>query len=264
MREPRLHRILTMVSETGHVSVAEVGGRLAVSAATARRDLDELARQKLVIRTHGGASALTSGYELPLHAKTGINAGAKAAIAAAAGALVRVGEVVGMNGGTTTTQVARALARRDELSPADGRRGFTVVTNALNIAWDMTVRPQARVVVVGGSVRANSFELVGPSARAVLAETVLDVALLGVDGVDARFGVTTADAGEAEVGRAFAAAAKQVVVVADASKFGATGPTRLLGLDGVDVLVTDRPPPGPLAAALAGAGVRLVVADGAT
>lgn len=256
-----MHRILAMVSEAGHVSVAEVGGRLGVSPATARRDLDELARKKLVVRTHGGASALSGGYELPLQAKAGLNAGAKAAIAGAVGPLVRVGDVVGVNGGTTTTQVARALARRDELSPADGRRGFTVVTNALNIAWDLTVRPQAHVVVVGGAVRANSFELVGPAARAVLAETVLDLAVLGVDGVDARFGVTTADAGEAEVGRAFAAAARQVVVVADASKFGATGPTRLLGLDGVDVLVTDRRPPGPLGAALADAGVRLVVAD---
>lgn len=250
-----------MVTESGHVSVAEVRDELSVSSATARRDLDALARQRLVIRTHGGASALRNGYELPLQAKTNINAAAKAAIARAATALVPVGAVVGMNGGTTTTQVAREMARADELAPADGRRGFTMVTNALNIAWDLIVRPQAHIVMVGGTVRANSYELVGPMARSIIGEVVLDLALLGVDGVDARFGVTTADAGEAEVGRAFAAAARQVALVADSSKFGATGPARLLDLDRVDVLVTDLAPTGVLASRLAAAGVRVVVAD---
>ncbi len=260
MRQHRLTQILQMVSESGHVSVAEVSSRLQASPATVRRDLNALAEQKLVLRTHGGASVFSSGYELPLQARTTIHAEAKSAIARATSALIGVGDVVGLNGGTTTTEVAWQLARTDHLTPSDGSRGFTLVTNALNIAYELTVRPHVRIVLAGGTVRPRSYELVGPTARSSIGELVLDVAVLGVDGVSPRFGVTTADADEAEVGRALAGAAKRVVVVADASKFSVTGPSRLLELSRVDVLVTDRAPAGELAAALGAAEVRLVVA----
>ena len=260
MRQHRLTKILEMVSESGHVSVAEVSSRLQASPATVRRDLNTLAEQKLVLRTHGGASVFTSGYELPLQAKTTIHAEAKSAIARATSALIAAGDVVGLNGGTTTTEVAWQLARTDHLMPSDGSRGFTLVTNALNIAYELTVRPHVRIVLAGGTVRPRSYELVGPTARGSIEELVLDVAVLGVDGVNPRFGVTTADPEEAEVGRALAGAAERVVVVADASKFSATGPSRLLELSRVDVLVTDRAPGGELAGALRAAGVRLVVA----
>ena len=261
MRQHRLTKILDMVSESGHVSVAEVSSRLEASPATVRRDLNTLAEQKLVLRTHGGASAFTSGYELPLQAKTTIHADAKAAIARATSALISVGDVVGLNGGTTTTEVAWQLARADHLTPTDGSRGFTLVTNALNIAYELTVRPHVRIVLAGGTVRPRSYELIGPAARSSIGELVLDVAVLGVDGISARFGATTAEPEEAEVGRALAGAAKTVVVVADASKFCATGPSRLLDLAQLDVLVTDQAPGGELAESLGAAEVSVVVAE---
>ncbi|WP_299038428.1 DeoR/GlpR family DNA-binding transcription regulator [uncultured Pseudokineococcus sp.] len=261
MKQQRLARILDMVAQDGHVTLAQVRAELGTSVATARRDLDALAQQRLVVRTHGGASALaSSGYERPLADKAAVHAEAKGAIARATCDLIAVGDVVGVNGGTTTTEVARELARADHLAPADGTRGFTLVTNALNIAFELAVRPHATVVMSGGTVRPRSFELSGPAARTSLQEVVLDVAVLGVDGVDARFGATTADAGEADIGRTLADAARRVVVVADSSKHGRTGPQRLLDLDRVDVLVTERAPGAPLARALAEAGVRLVLA----
>ncbi len=120
-----------------------------------------------MLRTHGGASAMTSGgYERPLADRAGLHTAAEAAVASAVVGLVEVGDVVGLGGGTTTTEVARALARADHLAPADGSRGFTLVTNALNTAFELAGRPQVRVVVTGGAVRARSFELVGPSAAA--------------------------------------------------------------------------------------------------
>ncbi|MEJ5943738.1 DeoR/GlpR family DNA-binding transcription regulator [Pseudokineococcus basanitobsidens] len=261
MRQQRLAQVLDMVVRAGHVSVTEVCAEVGTSPATARRDLDALAGQKLVVRTHGGASALVGGwYERPLADKGALHPEAKAAVARATAALVHAGDVVGLNGGTTTGEVARALARADHLVPADGGRGFTLVTNALDVAYELAARPHVGVELSGGTVRPRSFELSGPAARASLAEVVLDVAVLGVDGVDARFGTTTADAGEAEVGRALADAARRVVVVADASKHGAAGPQRLLELGRVDVLVTDVAPAPALAAALVEAGVRVVVA----
>ena len=262
MRQQRLVRVLDLVMASGHVSVTDVCAEVGTSLATARRDLDALAEQRLVVRTHGGASALVGGGpERPLVEKAGLHPEAKAAVGRAAAALVALGDVVGLNGGTTTSEVARALARADHLVPADGRRrGFTLVTNALDVAYELAVRPHVRVELSGGTVRPRSFELSGPAARASLAEVVLDVAVLGVDGVDARFGCTTADAGEAEVGRALADAARRVVVVADASKHGGAGPQRLLRLEQVDVLVTDAAPTGELGRALADAGVEVVVA----
>lgn len=260
MRQARLTAILDMVSGSGHVTVAEICSRLHASPATVRRDLTALAQQKLVVRTHGGASAFSSGYELPLQARTTIHADAKAAIARRAVHLISPGDVIGMNGGTTTTAVAWQLARADHLTPSDGSGGFTLVTNALNIAYELTVRPHVRIVLAGGTVRPRSYELIGPTAWRTISEVVLDVAVLGVDGVSPRFGLTTADPDEAEVGRALADSAKRVVVVADGSKLDAAGPSRLLPLDRCDVLVTDVAPGGRLAEALEGAGVRVVVA----
>lgn len=260
MRQARLSSLLDLITASGHVTVADVTARLHVSAATVRRDLNTLAEQKLVLRTHGGASAFTSGYELPLQARTTMHAEAKAAIARATSDLIAVGDVVGLNGGTTTTEVAWQLARTDRLTPADGSRGFTLVTNALNIAYELTVRPHVRVVLSGGTVRPRSYEMVGPTARRSIEELVLDVAVLGVDGVGPRFGVTTADPEEAEVGRVLAAAAERVVVVADASKLSSTGPSRLLALAGVDVLVTDEAPGRLLQESLDRAEVTVVVA----
>jgi len=260
VRQARLTAILDMVSGSGRVTVAEICSRLDASPATVRRDLNTLAQQRLVLRTHGGASAFSSGYELPLHARTTIHAAAKAAIARATSHLVSPGDVVGLNGGTTNTEVAWQLARADHLTPSDGSGGFTLVTNALNIAFELTVRPHVRIVLAGGTVRPRSYELIGPAARSSISELVLDVAVLGVDGVSPRFGVTTADPDEAEVGRALADAAKRVVIVADGSKLTAAGPSRLLELSRCDVLVTDVPPAGALAEALEVAGVEVVVA----
>ncbi|WP_309225400.1 DeoR/GlpR family DNA-binding transcription regulator [Quadrisphaera sp. INWT6] len=260
-REERLERILDLLADRRRVSVAEVCAELGASPATARRDLDHLAEAKLVLRTHGGASSLAAGgFERTVADRAGERTAAKRAVGRAVAALLGLGDAVGLNGGSTTTEVARELARADHLVPADGSTGVTVVTNALNVAYELAVRPHVRVELCGGTVRARSLEITGPPARAFLEELVLDVAVLGVDGVDARFGTTTADAGEADVGRAMAAAARRVVVVADAAKLGAAGPRRLLGLDGVDVLVTDAAPTGELAEALAAAGVEVVVA----
>jgi len=171
VRQQRLDTILELAAQEGHVTVAQVREHLGTSVATARRDLGALAQQRLVVRTHGGASALAGrGYGRSLAEKATTDAGARAAVARATCALITVGDVVGLDGGTTTTEVARELARADHLVAADGTRGFTLVTNAL------------------------------------------DVAVLGVEGVDARFGATTADAGEADIGRTLAAAARRVVV----------------------------------------------------
>ncbi|WP_282696594.1 DeoR/GlpR family DNA-binding transcription regulator [Streptomyces sp. CC208A] len=260
----RWHALLEMLAAEGRLDVEETAAALDVSSATIRRDLDELAEQRMLVRTRGGAVAHGVSYELPLRYKSSRHATEKQRIAAAAVELVGDGDVVGLNGGTTTTEVARALSLR----AAGGRRGapatdgtapvFTVVTNALNIAGELAVRPQVKLVVTGGVARPQTYELVGPLTAGVLNEVVLDVAVLGVDGLDPRLGVMTRQEDEASISRLFAERAQRVVVVTDSSKLGKRAFARICGLDAVDVVVTDSAAPADLVARLDGIGIKVV------
>ena len=260
-QQQRLNTLLELISERGTVSIADISDALAVSAATARRDLTMLAEQRLVTRTHGGATALGSGYELPLQYKIARQAEAKLVIARVAAELVDIGNSVGINGGTTTSEVARVLGRSDRLVRTDGQFGVTVVTNALNIGYELSVRAHVKIVVTGGVARRQSYELVGPLVTNTLSDLVLDAAILGVDGLSADFGATTLHEGEAEVSQQFARVAKQVIVVADSTKMAKTTFARICPLEDIDILVTDAPVPAPLSDALASAGVRVIIAE---
>ena len=154
-KHERWNALLELLAVSGKVEVEEAASTLAVSAATIRRDLDELAEQQLLVRTRGGAVAHGVSYELPLRYTSARHASEKQRIAAAAADLIAPGEVVGLNGGTTTTEVARALAvrfaggRPEAPGAVTAGPALTVVTNALNIAGELAVRPQIKIVEIG-------------------------------------------------------------------------------------------------------------------
>ncbi|MFJ8660819.1 DeoR/GlpR family DNA-binding transcription regulator [Streptomyces sp. NPDC093795] len=261
-KHERWNALLELLAAEGRLEVDETAASLRVSAATIRRDLDELAEQQMLVRTRGGAIAHGVSYELPLRYKSSRNASEKQRIAAAVSELIGDGDVVGLNGGTTTTEVARALALR----VGSGQRGateatapaFTVVTNALNIAGELAVRPQIKLVVTGGVARPQTYELVGPLTAGVLKEVVLDIAVLGVDGLDPRLGVMTRHEDEASISRLFAERAQRVVVVTDSSKMGKRAFARICGLDAVDVVVTDSGAPADMTARLQDLGIKVI------
>ena len=259
-RHTRLDTILDLLSQQGNVEVEELVEALQVSAATVRRDLDTLADQQLLTRTHGGAVPAASSYDLPLRYKATRFAGAKMQIAEACAAMVQPGQIVGLNGGTTSTEVARALVRRPDLTDGGEQATVTVVTNALNIATEIAVRRHVKIVVVGGVARPQSYELIGPLADATLAEINLDVMFLGVDAIDVEHGATAMHEGEASVNRQLASLAGRVVVPADHSKLGCSAFAGICSIDEVDVLVTDRPPTPELATGLMDHRVDVVVA----
>lgn len=259
--QQRLNALLELVTNRGSVSIEGIEHEFGVSAATARRDLNVLAEQRLVTRTHGGATALGASYELPLQYKISRQAEAKTAIANTVAELIAPGSTVGVNGGTTTTEIARALGRSKRFAGADLASGVTIVTNALNVAFEMSIRPNVKIVVTGGVARRQSYELVGPVVGRTLDEFTLDVAVLGVDGLSAQYGATTMEEAEAEVARRFASVARRVIVAADATKIGRATFARICPLTSVDTFVTDTSVDGQFADALATAGVELVVAD---
>jgi DeoR family transcriptional regulator of aga operon len=259
-RYVRWNALLELLTETGRISVENAAGRLNVSQATIRRDFDQLAQQQMITRTRGGAVANGVSYDLPLRYKTAKHSAEKLRIGTAAAALVSPGMVVGLNGGTTTTEVARALAVRPDLgSNADGPQ-LTVVTNALNIANELLVRSRMKVVVAGGVVRPQSFELVGPLGGALLREVTLDIALLGVDALDAVLGAAAHHEGEAAMNSLMVARAKRVVIIADSSKLGGHAFARICPIDRVETLVTDMGADPEVTAGFEAAGVKVVVA----
>jgi len=230
-REDRLGQILRELNNSESVGVSDLAARLGVSEASVRRDLRLLEQQKLLTRTHGGAVASGVLYELPMRYRGGQQHAAKQAIAAEAVRLIPATvSSVGLNGGTTTTEVARSLA---------GRSNLRVVTNALNIAAELAVRANIELVVCGGSARAESYELVGPLAELTLANINLDLAVIGVDGISLTAGLTTHHEVEASTNRALLAAAESVMVVADSSKLGRRGFAKICDLSRVSSLVTD-------------------------
>jgi DeoR/GlpR family transcriptional regulator of sugar metabolism len=259
-RPTRWTALLDMLAGDGRVEIDAAAEQLGVSPATVRRDLDELANQQLLVRTRGGAVPTSVSYDLPLRYKLTRRPDEKHAIAAAAAGIVVPGSVVGLNGGTTTTEVARALALRADLRD-DGGDGngngnpITVVTNALNIAHELAVRPHVKLVVTGGVVRSQSYELAGPLAMPALERLTLDVTILGVDGISAADGATTNNETEAAVNELMAQRARTVVVVADSSKLGRRAFARICPIERVDILVTGATGDGKLIAELRASGV---------
>jgi DeoR family transcriptional regulator, aga operon transcriptional repressor len=238
-RAARLSAILERLADGGSVAVGDLADDLEASPATIRRDLVILEQQRLLARTHGGAIAHVVSYELPLRYKGVRYAEEKRRIAKEAASSVSEGMAVGLTGGTTATEVARALADMQKL---------TVVTNALNIASELAVRPGLKLI---------SNELSGPIAEASLTGLNLNVAFIGVDGIDAQAGCTTHHEVEAHTNAVMIKCARRVVVVADSSKIGKVAFARICDVAAVSELITDVGADSDAIRALTDAGVRV-------
>jgi len=259
-RYRRWNELLELLASNGQMQVEDAAKALGGSAATGRRDIDELASQQMLTRIRGGAIAQGVTYDLPLRYKSEKHPSEKQRIAAVAAAMVRPGQVAGLNGGTTTTEVARALAIRPDLSSDTPAPAVTVVTNALNIATELAVRQHIKIVTTGGVARPQSYELTGPLATGVLEQVALDLAILGVDGIDAVAGATAHHEGEASINQLMARQASRVVIVADSSKAGRRAFARICTAREIDALVTDAGIADEDVAALQDAGVNVVIA----
>ena len=251
----RRRAIGTMVSERGALTVSELAACFGVSAMTIRRDLEHLQRSGTVERAHGGA-VRPSNLPMPtvepsFLARRAENASAKARIAEAAAALIEEGEVVALDVGSTVVALAEQLLPRVDLG---------VVTHNLHavatLAWAET---GPSLYVLGGHCRRAEGSLCGPGAGAELAQLWLDTAIIGVAGISAE-GLFDYAPEETEIKRLYRSRARRVVVLCDASKLGRRSLVRVGGLEDIDILVSDEAPTGAVAAALAEAGVQVIVA----
>lgn len=244
-----------LVNQNGFVSVAAVAADLGVSEMTIRRDLGQLERQKLVVRTHGGAIApeeMNGGdRDAPsFETRSRKNVAAKVAISAAAARLVQPGETIGLDVGTTTCQLARHLADRGQLK---------IFTNNLRAAMVLSDSAH-QLYISGGQVRGKEHAVYGSIAVAQLRNYWLDHVFIGVSGLT-EAGCFDYSLEDTEVKQVYIERASQVIVVCDSSKFNRLSVVRVCDLDRVDVLITETPPPAGLERVLRAAGVRIVVAD---
>lgn len=233
MRNTRQRRqqILQMLVQHGNVQVTELAEHFGVSSVTIRADLNHIESQGLATRTHGGATLVrTPPQEQDIHEKDALNLPLKDRIGARAAQLVRPGENIIIDSGSTTMMLARHLRLR---------RDMTVMTNGLNIAWELANADGVNVLLTGGLLRKQSLSLQGSQAEASLTSYSFDTLFLGVDGLDLQFGLTTHDEGEARLNHRMVERARRIVVLTDASKFGRVSLHRIARLDEIHTIITD-------------------------
>lgn len=248
--EERQQRIVERARAERRVDVSALAADFDVTTETIRRDLTALERQGVLRKVHGGAIPVERlGFEPALAARDAVMTAEKERIAKAALAELPAEGAALLDAGTTTARLA-------EIWPSD--RELTVVTNALPIASTLASRPKTTVLMAGGKVRGRTMAAVDDWALRALADTYVDVAFVGTNGISADRGLTTPDTGEAAVKRAMIAAARRVVVLADHTKVGADCLARFGSLADVDVFITDSGLDTERAAELAAAGPRVV------
>jgi len=233
--ELRQDRMAEAIEEVGFARVADLAQRFGVSAVTVRSDLDTLESEGRLRRVRGGAVPMGALRNEPtLEQAVYENQAQKAAIARYAAAMVRPGQCIILDVGSTTTAIARQLVARREL------QDVTVVTNGLSLALELEpAADRLSVLVTGGMVRPRQHSLVSPFAALVLDQVSAHIAFIGCNGVDVHGGVTNLNFAEAEVKRAMIQSAREVVVVADASKLGLVEAARICGISDIDTVVTD-------------------------
>jgi DeoR family transcriptional regulator, aga operon transcriptional repressor len=249
--DERRQHILEVIQNQGRALVSDLSQQLNISQITIRKDLDYLQSKGVVQRSHGGALRVQSSalIDPTLQEKQKHNFREKERIAAAATKMVEEGQCIILDSGTTTTAVAERLKRFKQL---------TVITNAVNIAAELA-GTDFEVILVGGTLRKNSFSLVGPLAEDNLEEMHADILFLGVDGFDLEVGITTPNFLESRVNRAMVKAARQVVAVCDSSKFGRRSLSRIVPPGAIHHVITDQNLPKEIQDALRAMGIALTL-----
>jgi DeoR family transcriptional regulator of aga operon len=251
LSEERRREIIELLQAEGRVLVRDLSKRFRTSLITIRKDLEFLHHQGQLERTHGGALPLRTGAlrDRTLQEKERLHRQEKLRIAAAAVRMIRPGQVVILDSGTTTTAIARACRQF---------RSLTVITNATNIAQELA-GTSVEVLLTGGTLRKNSFSLVGPMAEESLRRLSADLLFLAVDGFDVRYGLTTPNLLEARVNRAMAEASRRTIVVCDSSKFGRRSLSLIMPVSAVHETITDRKIAKPYLKALRDADIEVTL-----
>jgi DeoR/GlpR family transcriptional regulator of sugar metabolism len=251
-QQERRERIVALLDQKGRVSVADLSEQFGVSQATIRADLDALAAERLLTRTHGGAVALDQDrLELSFDFRRRLHSTQKHRIGAAAASMVEDGEAIALDASTTALALATQIK---------GRRELTVITNGLFIALALLNTPRITVLMPGGFLRPDSASIVGNEGHDFIEQFNFQKGFFGAKGLTLEEGLTDVNSAEVAVKRELAARARQVIAIVDSSKWGRVGFASFASIDQVDCVITDEGAPPDMVAALREAGVDVIIA----
>ncbi len=245
----RQEDILILLREEGRVEVDDLASRFTVTTQTVRRDLAELCDRGLATRTHGGARNLVSASSFGYEERRLAQASQKERIARSAADLISNGSSILLNIGTTTEQVAAALATHENL---------TVITNNINVVHILRGARLDRLIVAGGSVRQSDGAVVGAEAVEFIERFKADYAVIGTSSLDEDGAILDFDEREVAVARAILRNARTKILVTDVSKFERNAPVRICAVSELDYVITDKRPPEAFVKAAEAGGTKLI------
>ena len=227
----RRAKIIDLIEQMGIVKVTDLSRKFGVSDVTIRNDLVQLEKKNILIRAHGGAMKFHRvGIDFELDIKSKKHLLEKQKIGKKAAQLIRDGETIILDSGTTTLQIAKNLSNFNDL---------TVITNSLNIAGLLVDYPNVKVVVPGGTLRRKSLSLIGSMAENSIKNYYCDKVFLGVDGIDTKYGISTPNAEEAHLNNIMIDISNDLIVVTDSSKFLRKSFAFIAPLSKINTIVTD-------------------------
>ena len=249
----RRQSILEKIHKQGSIRVEDMAKTYAVSEVTIRNDLKYMEERGLVHRSHGGALIRQNvGFDHPLAEKQRLRMTEKREIAKTAAELVENGDSIILDSGTTTFEMLNHLGDRSDI---------TILTNAVNIAYAAISLPNIQTLLTGGFLRKKSFSLVGPDAEELLSKYYVDKLFIGVDGLDLEYGISTPNPEEASLNRIMVSISREVIVVADSSKFGRSSLSKICGVDAITKLITDRNIDPEFKRSLEAQGIEVIVSS---
>jgi DeoR/GlpR family transcriptional regulator of sugar metabolism len=250
--QERREQILALLDQEGRVSVTDLSRRFGLSQATIRTDLEALARQGLLIRTHGGAIGPNrSDLELSFDVRRRLCSAQKQRIGAAAAAMIEDGEAIALDASTTALALAMQIK---------GRRELTVLTNGFFVALALLDAPGVTVLMPAGFLRRDSVSLVGAEGHDLIQQFNFQKGFFGAKGLTLEEGLTDVNSAEVAIKRDLVARAKKVVAIVDSSKWGRVGFASFASIDQVNCVITDQDAPADMVAALRAAGANVIIA----
>jgi DeoR family transcriptional regulator of aga operon len=234
----RRNSIIHKIESRGSVRVDDLSEEFDVSSVTIRNDLDFLEEKELIHRTYGGALLRNNVYKDPsIEEKRKINIEEKSRIGRYAASLVKKGESIILDSGSTTREIALRLKDKSDI---------TILTNAINIALELAGSTKLQTMLTGGMLRNKSYSLVGPEAEKTMQSYYFDKLFLGVDGMDLNHGLTTANPQEAQLNRIMVERSNNVIAVTDSAKFGRHSFSYICDLNLIDMIITDEKIPSEI------------------
>lgn len=235
MKQTQRHdAIIELVKLQGYVSTEELVEHFSVSPQTIRRDLNDLAEQKMILRHHGGAALPSSSVNASWHDRKSTQTAEKERIARRVASAIPNGSTLFIDIGTTPEAVAHALLNHSDLS---------IITNNLNVANTLMVKEDFRIILAGGELRSRDGGIIGEATLDFISQFRLDYGILGISGIDSDGSLLEFDYHEVRTKRAIIDNSRYVMLVVDHSKFGRNAMVNMGSISMVDAVYTDILPP---------------------